>query len=122
MREPAARDSWTIHPLPEARARLPYERAFSQTECERLRLGFIPADVDDHWFIYHEDDWLYFHRSWTGFCVYQLRLEPVEGGCRVAETWVSRDPEQYRYDRVSKDEERRTLNILIDRLLLEIIK
>jgi hypothetical protein len=40
-------------------------------------LGCIPRDMDDRWFIYLEGEWVHLHRSWTGFCIYQVRLEAV---------------------------------------------
>jgi len=29
--------------------------------------------MEDKWFIFLEDDWLYLHRSWTGTCVYKVQ-------------------------------------------------
>jgi hypothetical protein len=52
--------------------------------------------MEDRWFAFYEEPWLYLHRSWTGFGVYQVRFEPVDGSSHVAEALVSRDPDQYR--------------------------
>jgi ribA/ribD-fused uncharacterized protein len=112
----ASRQSWKVLPLPEARTRLTIERTFSPKEYERVRRGVIPQEMEDKWFIFLEDDWLYFHRSWTGFCIYQVRLEPVADGYRVAEVWVNRDPEQYTQTEDSQDVS--SLHRLIDAVLL----
>jgi O-acetyl-ADP-ribose deacetylase (regulator of RNase III) len=116
VQEPATRDSWKIHPLPEARARLSYRRRFDAREHARLALGLTPRQTEDKWFIYLEQDWLYFHRSWTGFCTYAIRLGPMSEGSRVLEAWVTRDPAQYRTADDRRDAE--ILGYLVERLLL----
>ena len=89
---------------------------YSAAEAERIRFGLVPAQMEDKWFIFLEDAWLYLHRSWSGYCMFRLRLEAAGEGLRVAEAWVNRDPEQYEggddvYDVA-------LLAYLIDRLLL----
>jgi O-acetyl-ADP-ribose deacetylase (regulator of RNase III) len=94
---PATQKDWKTLPVPEQRARLDLEFTLTPAWHERLRLGLIPEQMEDKWFIYMEGDWVYFHRSWTGICVFWLRLSPLpEGGYQVAECWVNRDPQQYR--------------------------
>ena len=73
-REVATRQSWSNIPLPEQRASLSFEREFTQEEYELIRHGLIPEAMEDKWFIFLEDDVLYFYRSWTGNCIYQLSL------------------------------------------------
>jgi hypothetical protein len=94
--EKATRDSWKRIPMPEAKVRLEVDRTFSQEECESLQRGQIPQDMDDKWFVYFEDDWLFLHRSWTGYCVYQVRLEPSEEGYKIVEVWANGDSCQFR--------------------------
>jgi len=72
--------------------------------------------MEDKWFIYLEQDWLYFHRSWTGFCTYAVRLSATGEGTRVVEAWVTRDPAQYRTADDQRDAE--ILGYLVERLLL----
>lgn len=52
--------------------------------------------MEDHWFYYMEDDWLHIHRSWTGYCIFQIHFVHAENGYQTKEIWVNRDPEQYR--------------------------
>lgn len=89
------RDSWPTLPMPEERAALDIQRQFTAEEYDRLLRGSIPDSMDDRWFIFMEDDVLYFHRSWSGHCAYQLELEASDGGYVVKEAWVNRDAEQY---------------------------
>jgi hypothetical protein len=83
-------------PLPARRETICLDRSYSAAEFERLKVGHIPEEMEDKWFTFFEQPWLYLHRSWTGYCVYQVRFEQIGGGSRVAEVLVSRDPEQYR--------------------------
>ena len=116
VQKPATRGSLKTKPLPEARAPLSYERRFDAKELERLTVGLLPQQMEDRWFIYSEDDWLYFHRSWTGTCIYAVRLGAAGAGKKVVETWVNRDPEQYKKADDLYDTE--ILGYLVERLLL----
>jgi len=94
----ATRSDWKIQPMSELRTRLQVEEIFTKEEYKYLTWGFIPVSMDDKWFFYLEDDWLHIHRSWKGFCIFQVRLEKFEDGYSIAEAWVNDDPEQ-RYDK-----------------------
>ncbi len=91
--EKATRDSWKTQPIPELNTQLQLERTFTLKEYEHLSWGQIPQEMEDKWFTYLEDDWLYFHRSWTGFCIYQVSLKQIGDNYIVGEAWVNRDPE-----------------------------
>ncbi len=114
--EPAKRDSWKTQPLPDARVRIPFTRDFDAQERERIAVGIVPSQMEDKWFIFLEDGWLFFHRSWTGVCVYAVRLIAVGSGSAVDEAWANRDPGQY--PNVDEEFDVRMLSFLIDRLLL----
>ncbi|WDA42012.1 hypothetical protein [Erythrobacter sp. BLCC-B19] len=111
----ATRATWKHLPMPAKRQALYLALSFDTDEVECIRRGFIPRDMDDKWSIFVEDDWLYFHRSWTGFCIFAVRLEPAANGVVIREGWASRDPEQYHGS--SAAEEQRQIAALIDSLL-----
>jgi hypothetical protein len=73
--------------------------------------------MEDKWFIYFAEGWLRFHRSWTGAYIYGLCLDRSPAGALVIDSWVNRDPEQYK----GKDAEydRLLLRFLIDAFLLK---
>lgn len=102
--------------MPVARARIVLERTFLPQDYERIKHGLVPQEMEDKWFMYFEGEWLYIHRSWTGLCIYQVRLEPAAAGYRVAEAWVNQDPQQYRP--ADDNYEAQFLLWLIDCLLL----
>ncbi len=82
--------------MPAQRAALALDLAFDETEFQKLAAGSVPEAMEDKWFICFEHPWLYLHRSWTGFCVYQVRFESDGERHRVAEVIANRNSEQYR--------------------------
>jgi hypothetical protein len=108
--------SWKTLPPPEQRESLGFTAEFNSTETEFLVMGLRPAGMDDKWFICLHQSWLLFHRSWTGVCIYGLHLERVAAGVRVRDSWVNRDPTQYKGADIDYD--RKLTRFLIDALLL----
>jgi len=102
--------------MPSRRARIALDRTFTPCEMEQIRMGVVPDQMEDKWFVYYEDDILYFHRSWTGYCIYMVYFEPEEEGCRMVRGEVNRELET---PRVSEDEEAAMISFLIDVLLLD---
>lgn len=114
---PATRDSWSpVHPLPVAYAPLVVERVFTQDEYAHIACGLVPEQMEDKWFIFPEALTLFFHRSWTGFCIFEVILAQ-QGACyAIAEVRVNRDPAQYGGSNDAFDQQ--LLLFLIDHLLL----
>ncbi len=115
MPAPAMKASWKTLEPPKTRAPLGYEHVFDDADADRLREGHIPQAMEDKWFAYFENGWLYLHRSWTGVLIYWLKLDDCPAGVRVVESWVSREPEQYRETDISYD------RLLLDFLLCGLI-
>ncbi len=112
----ATASSWQHQPMPELRVTLPYVRSFSADEYETISFGWIPREMEDKWFIFLEQDWLYIHRSWTGNCIYQLEINEIEGKWESTCVSINRDAEQYKSTDDSYD--LAFLNFLISNLLL----
>lgn len=100
---PTTRADWKALPLSEQRAPLTLERVYTPRQFERLKRGELPLEMEDKWFVFYEEPWLYLHRSWTGICIFQVRFEPECSSSRIAEAWVTRDPEQYKSDDLEHD-------------------
>lgn len=108
---------WNRLAHPEQRELLAFHAEFDSAELAQISQGLVPQAMEDKWFIYlDEDDWLYFHRSWTGACIYAVQLLRSAEGARVGTAWVNRDPAQYR--RTDSDVDLHLLRFLIDALLL----
>jgi hypothetical protein len=119
-------------PLPPAdqRAGLGLDDVYTREEFEALKKGLEPMAMEDKWAIAYDAPWLYFRRSWTGCCVFAIRLEETgdasgpsgasgasgTSGARIAESWASRNEDEYRSQ--SLDDDRTTLRFLIDAFLL----
>jgi len=52
--------------------------------------------MDDKWFTFFEEPYLYLHRSWTGHCIYHVRFERRGDAWYVIEALANRDADQYR--------------------------
>lgn len=113
--EMAKRSDWQNTPMPEQHASFSLERTFSLEQMRRLQNGLVPEQMEDKWFIYFDDNTLYFHRSWTGFCIYAVHFGERNGEYAVASVDVSRDSGQYKSNDIAEDA--RLLNELIDFLL-----
>jgi hypothetical protein len=114
--KPATQNDWKTMGMPKARANLKVARVFSSEEMERIKYGLIPEEMEDKWFIYYEGDRLYFHRSWTGHCIYVVEFQKGEDQFVNSLVQANRDAEQY----AERDDEYDTkiLFFLIDLLLL----
>ena len=76
----------------------------------------MSEQMEDKWFIYWKDDTLFFHRSWTGFCIYVIRFAVEGDSCRMIEADVNRDPKQYKETIDKRDV--KMISYLVDVLLL----
>ena len=104
----AHRDDWKTEPMPKKCESFVLNRSFSDEEMEILRHGNIPQAMEDKWFWYMEGSTLWAHRSWTGYCIYQIEFK--EDGNHVVT--VNRNPDQYRC--TSIEEDTISLNSLLD--------
>ncbi len=111
-----SRSDWQTVPMPATRAVLPLDRQFEGSDMAAIRRGLIPEEMEDKWFIYWSRNRLYFHRSWTGICIYVVRFKCDDAGGTAVEALANRDPAQY----LETDDERDKAMILflIDVVLL----
>jgi hypothetical protein len=63
-----------------------------------------------------DDEALQMWRSWTGFCVFRLPVQPTKNGIVLGPLIVNNDPAQYR--RTTNRQDIKTVNELI-RMVLE---
>jgi hypothetical protein len=116
---------WKTTPMPEARRAVDFTRTFRPHEVAKLRRGRIPEQMEDKWFVYWRDAEegsatdgsaeLFFHRSWTGLCVFIVTVVvDDDGGGRATRAVANGDVEQYRG---SEESDRSLVGQLIDGLL-----
>ena len=116
--ERASRKSWKAKDLPEQREVLGFANSYTAEEFALIQQGLIPEAMEDKWFIYFDEPNLFFHRSWTGDCIYVLKFAERQGGAQVVESWANRDTNQYRETDIAYDGQ--LVQFLISALLLKL--
>jgi hypothetical protein len=86
----ASATSWKHKPFKDG-IPLPFHAIFDSEQFAVVRTGFIPQEMEQKWFIYCEEPYLFIHRSWTGRPVYRLALRKVQKGAEVTEALWSKD-------------------------------
>jgi 8-oxo-dGTP diphosphatase len=81
--------------MPAQFATLTVTRPFTAAEMDRIRTGLIPREMEDRWFMFFEDNTLFVHRSWTGFCIYAAAFKREGDVYLVDRLRVNRDDTQY---------------------------
>jgi ADP-ribosyl-[dinitrogen reductase] hydrolase len=117
MNEIATKETWKNIPIDNPK-RIDIDLLFTDKQFSKLKNGLIPQQMDDKWFIYYENEWLYFHRSWTGNGMYKAKMKKVSDGYSVTEFWAERNQEKYKNEDDNTDIE--TFTFLIARGLLGI--
>ena len=98
-KRPARRGDWKTEAMPELHETFVLDRAFSDGEMAALRCGNVPQAMEDKWFWYMEGSTLWAHRSWTGYCIYQIEFKDDNNHFVI----VNRDPDQYRCTSIEED-------------------
>lgn len=112
----AKREDWKTEALPSKRTTFALNRRFPSTDMRKIRAGLVPQQMEDKWFIFWKRNVLYFHRSWTGHCIYVVRFRNDGDSYVMIEADANRDPEQYKETSDKRDAE--MISYLVDVLLL----
>lgn len=102
--------------MPDARKELLLDGQYSREEFVTISQGVVPKTPADKWFIYLDGEWLYFHRSASGSCIFQLQIAPADAGYAADRLLVNQDPRQYRS--LSDEYDVALVSYLIDAVLL----
>jgi len=97
----ATSDSWETLPFPNEHEFMVLDRIFSTAELIKIEKGFIPSTMEEKWFVYCENNTIYIHRSWTGYCIYILDFD--DNG-KIIKARVNRNQEQYTATDLENDE------------------
>ena len=99
----ADRNSWKNSPPPVKREEFNVDWTFPADMGQRMMTGHIPEGMDDRWFILMENGWLLFHRSWTGNCIFGLKVVDLPEGMAINQGWVSRKTEEHSSTDIERD-------------------
>ena len=64
---------WDIEPMPESKeetSTIKLAIPIPEEAMAILRKGHIPEAQEDHWFMYCDDEYIRYYRSWTGMCAF----------------------------------------------------
>lgn len=109
-------DSWKTKPMPLEVAYLSFKKTYTEEEFGIIVSGCVPKEMEDKWFIFMQNNELFFHRSWTGFCIYKVVFEHNNSAYIVREALVNKNIKQYKS--IDSNYETALLGWLIDNLLL----
>jgi len=90
--EIATRNSWQNQPITNPK-RIEIDLHCTRKQFSKLKIGLIPEQMEDKWFIFYEKGWLYCHRSWTGKGIFKAKLIKETGGYCIKELWAENDQE-----------------------------
>ena len=91
----ATKGSWKVLPMPNKKTVVSLNLALPADAMRIIRYGHIPEAMEDHWFMYCDEDTIYYHRSWTGICIFEAKYEEYGGNYRITCLSINRDSEQY---------------------------
>lgn len=105
------KSDWKTLEMPQENEEFILECSLSNEDIELIKEGFLPKEMEDKWFMYYEDDKLFIHRSWTGYCIYIVDMSEMN----KLKVIVNRDPEQHKETDVERD--KIMVNIQLNSLL-----
>lgn len=88
-------------PLPQRQTRIDLDRRYDAFDSYLIQRGCVPLEMENKWFIYFKENHLMMHRSWTGYCIFDVVFERHGDELHATHALVNRDAEQY----VSTDDE-----------------
>lgn len=91
----AKRSDGNSIPMPKLNKALMVRDKCSAEIFALVSQGLIPNSMDEKWFIYYEDPWLYIHRSLSGICVFKIKFQLINEHYEIVTALVNRDAEQY---------------------------
>jgi hypothetical protein len=128
MENTATKESWKNIPIVTPKLINIYEITpdlklfLSEDQYIKIKEGLIPEAMEDKWFIYFENDWLYFHRSWTGNGIFKVEIIKEKGDVedreyKIKEFYVERNKEIYNNENDEYD-----LDVLLQLILWGLLR
>ncbi len=107
-----------INSMPKENISVILNKKITGNEMEKIKQGLTPKEMEDKWLIFSENNFIHFHRSWTGFCIYRAEYKKTENNDFViTKLIINRNHRQYK----GKDNEydKKIFEYLLDSLLLK---
>lgn len=113
----AIKNDWKNKPMPKETISIKLGKKVSKAEIKEIEKGFIPLEMEDKWFIFCEENMIYFHRSWSGDCIYIAEYKEITDNEFEIDKLIINNSEQYQSNDVEADKE--LFVFLLERLLLD---
>ena len=84
----ATAKDWHTEPMPDDPqevTNMPFDFKIPNNAMAIIRKGHIPEVQEDHWFMYCDDEYIRYYRSWTGMCGFEAHYKKAEG-CYVIDS------------------------------------
>lgn len=82
----ANRETWNVMPWPEDKddySVCAVDIRIPRDAMDILRRGHIPDAQEDHWFMYCDDEYIRYFRSWTGMPAFEAHYKECQDGCVI---------------------------------------
>lgn len=89
--------------MPEKHITVPMDVTIASSDMSIVKYGHIPEAMEDHWFMYCDENTIRFYRSWTGYCIYVAKYEDNGLSCHISQLTINRNPQQYSATNNEKD-------------------
>lgn len=101
--EIATKHTWKTKKMPEQNVVVNLDMEISTEMIGTLKYGHIPEEMEDHWFMYCDEDTIRYYRSWTGICIYECKFIKSGYDYKLTELTINRDSNQYGEKNVEAD-------------------
>ncbi len=95
QRPGTCKGDWETTPLPAKRTSFDLGWTFDAVTSLRIRKGYFPKQMEEKWFAWFDGQILYLHRSWTGFCIYEVTFAAIGDQLIAVSVSANRDPEEH---------------------------
>lgn len=93
--EKATKDSWQTLPMPWRHATARLGVRMSLEDFETIEMGHIPAEMEDRWFMYCDEEKIRWYRSWSGICIFEAGYTRHPDYVSIDKLVINRNPKQY---------------------------
>lgn len=76
---------------------MPQDFYLTTRQMDIIRYGHIPDAMEDHWYMYCDDNAIHYLRSWTGIHIFEAHYEKNGDEYRITELRINNNPDECRY-------------------------
>ena len=76
---------------------MPQDFYLTARQMDIIRYGHISDAMEDHWYMYCDDNAIHYLRSWTGIHIFEAHYEKNGDEYRITELRINNNPDECRY-------------------------